>query len=130
MQTRISVRYPVIEAAAGLLSFAVALRFGASPQVIAALGFTWALLVLAVIDIDRQLLPDSITLPLLWAGLLVTLIGDNGLFVDPVSGIVGASAGYLSLWTVYQLFKLIRGACAKCSSTSWATRSSSPTWAT
>jgi leader peptidase (prepilin peptidase)/N-methyltransferase len=108
-KTPISIRYPVVEAAAGLLSLLVALRFGATPQVVAGLGFTWAVLVLAVIDIDRQLLPDSITLPLVWFGLLISLVGDDGLFVGPATSIIGAVAGYLSLWLVFHLFKLITG---------------------
>ena len=106
----ISARYPVIEAAAGMLGLLVAWRFGPTAATAAALGFCWALLVLAVIDIDRQLLPDSITLPLLWAGLILGLFNDgNGIFVDSSSSIVGAVAGYLSLWLVYQVFKLVTG---------------------
>ena len=108
-KTPIAVRYPIVEATAGVLSLLVALRFGATPQVIAALIFTWAVLVLAVIDIDRQLLPDSITLPLLWLGLLASLFGGNGLFVTPSASIIGAVAGYLSLWLVFHLFKLVTG---------------------
>ncbi len=108
-KTRIAIRYPLVEAAAGALSLIVAWRFGASPQLVAALLFTWAALVLSVIDIDRQLLPDSITLPLLWLGLLATLVGNQGLFVDPATGIVGAVCGYLSLWLVFHLFKLVTG---------------------
>ena len=106
---RISLRYPLVELAAALLGLVVAWRFGASQETVAALGFTWALLVLAVIDIDRQLLPDSITLPLLWAGLIISLLGVQGLFVDTTSSIIGAAAGYLSLWLVFHLFKLITG---------------------
>jgi leader peptidase (prepilin peptidase)/N-methyltransferase len=108
-KTPIALRYPLVEAAAGALSLIVAWRFGATPQLMAALLFTWAALVLTVIDIDRQLLPDSITLPLLWVGLLATLVGNQGLFVDSASGIVGAVCGYLSLWLVFHLFKLITG---------------------
>ena len=108
-KTRIALRYPVVEAAAGLLSLIVAWRFGATPQLVAALLFTWTAIALTVIDIDRQLLPDSLTLPLLWAGLLATLVGDGGLFVDPETAIVGAVCGYLSLWLVFHLFKLVTG---------------------
>jgi leader peptidase (prepilin peptidase)/N-methyltransferase len=110
---RISVRYPVVEAAAGILALAVAVRFGPSLATVAALGFSWTLLVLSVIDIDRQLLPDSLTLPLLWAGLCLSLVDPAGnasvLFTDPRSSIIGAGAGYLSLWLVYHLFKLVTG---------------------
>ena len=111
--TRISLRYPVVEAAAGILALVVAWRFGASLATVAALGFSWTLLVLAVIDIDRQLLPDSLTIPLLWAGLALSLIDPAGpqsaVFTDPRSSIIGACAGYLSLWSVYHVFKLITG---------------------
>ena len=110
----ISLRYPMVEAAAGLLALLVAWRFGlASVAMLAALGFSWTMLVLSVIDIDRQLLPDSLTLPLLWAGLALSLVepGTAGsiVFTDPRSSIIGAMAGYLSLWGVYHLFKLVTG---------------------
>ena len=112
-EARISVRYPVVEAAAGILALAVALRFGPNPAMVAALGFSWTLLVLSVIDIDRQLLPDSLTLPLLWAGLCLSLVEPAGsgsvVFTDARSSIIGAGAGYLSLWLVYHLFKLVTG---------------------
>jgi leader peptidase (prepilin peptidase)/N-methyltransferase len=107
----ISPRYPLIEAAAAALSLVVAYRFGASWQTVVALPFSWALLALAVIDIDHKLLPDSITMPLLWGGLLASLLPVAGspLFADLRSSVLGASAGYLSLWGVYQLFKLVTG---------------------
>jgi len=111
--TRIPLRYPVVEVAAGALGLVVAWRFGASLETLAALGFTWAMLVLSVIDIDRQLLPDSLTLPLLWAGLALSLVQpadtESVLFTDPRSSIIGAGVGYLSLWTIYHLFKLVTG---------------------
>src|SRR5690606_32843045 len=89
----------------------VAIVFGPSWQFVAAAGFTWALLALALIDLDHQLLPDSITLPLLWAGLLVNVLPVDGapLFADVSSAVIGAAAGYLSLWLVFHLFKLLTG---------------------
>ncbi len=102
----ISPRYPVIEGLTAILSLAVAWRFGVSPQTLWALVLTWSLIVLSVIDYDHQLLPDAITLPLLWLGLLLSLFG---VFTDPRSAIIGAAAGYLLLWAVYQSFRLITG---------------------
>ncbi len=102
----ISIRYPLIEALSALLSVAVAWHFGLSAQTLWALILTWSLIALAVIDIDHQLLPDAITLPLLWAGLLLSL---PGIFTGPRASIVGAAAGYLTLWSVYQLFRLLTG---------------------
>lgn len=108
---RISPRYPIVEAFAALLGVVVALVLGPTWQTVAALAFTWALLALTLIDIDHQLLPDSITLPLLWAGLLlgVAPFGGEPLFADLRSSVIGAAAGYLSLWSVYHLFKLVTG---------------------
>ncbi len=108
---KISARYPVVEAVAAVLALAVAAAFGATPQMVAALLFTWTLLALTLIDLDHQLLPDSITLPLLWAGLLLAAIPIGGapLFVDLQSAVIGAAAGYAVLWIVYQLFKLATG---------------------
>jgi leader peptidase (prepilin peptidase)/N-methyltransferase len=108
---RISPRYPFVEAAAAILGLAVAYAFGPTWAAVAALGFTWALLALALVDIDHKLLPDSITLPLLWAGLVIAAfpLGGKPLFTDLHSSVIGAVAGYLSLWTVYQLFKLVTG---------------------
>ncbi|MFP5304959.1 MAG: prepilin peptidase, partial [Gammaproteobacteria bacterium] len=83
-----------------------ALRFGWSPQLAGALVFSWTLLALAVIDLRTQLLPDDLTLPLLWAGLLLSLFP---LFAPPEASIIGAVAGYMSLWLVYQLFRLVTG---------------------
>lgn len=104
--TKISLRYPVVEIVTGVLSAAVAWKFGWSLAAGAALVVTWALVALSFIDLDHQLLPDSITLPLLWLGLLLSLAGT---FTDPRASIVGAAIGYLSLWTVYQVFKLLTG---------------------
>jgi leader peptidase (prepilin peptidase) / N-methyltransferase len=108
---RISPRYPFVEAAAAIVGLAVAYAFGPTWATVAALGFSWALLALALVDIDHKLLPDSITLPLLWAGLVIAAfpLGGKPLFTDLHSSVIGAVAGYLSLWTVYQLFKLVTG---------------------
>lgn len=105
-RTKIGLRYPIVEALTGLLSLAVVLHFGATIQAIPALILTWGLLALTVIDLDEQLLPDQITLPLLWLGLLVNI---DGMFVDLTSAVIGAAAGYLSLWFVFQLFRLLTG---------------------
>jgi leader peptidase (prepilin peptidase)/N-methyltransferase len=104
----ISVRYPLIEALTGALSVCAVLRFGATPAALAACVLVWMLIALTFIDFDTQLLPDNLTLPLLWAGLLANVLGA----VPTVSlrdAVIGAVAGYLVLWTVYWLFKLIRG---------------------
>lgn len=112
-KARISPRYPVVELATAMLSAAVAWRFGWHWQTLAGLLFTWALVALTVIDLDHQILPDVITLPLLWLGLLLSLAWSAGLRppapVDPRSAIIGAAAGYLSLWLLYWTFKLITG---------------------
>jgi leader peptidase (prepilin peptidase)/N-methyltransferase len=102
----ISVRYPIIETATGLLSVSVAWHFGPSWTMAGALVLTWALIALCMIDFDVQLLPDNITLPFLWLGLLLSL---GHLFTDPRSALIGAAAGYLSLWSVYQVFKRLTG---------------------
>jgi leader peptidase (prepilin peptidase)/N-methyltransferase len=102
----ISVRYPVIELATGLLSALVVWHFGFGMQAAAALLFTWALIALSLIDFDRQLLPDVITLPLLWLGLTLSLFP---LFADMRSALIGAIAGYMSLWLIYQTFRLLTG---------------------
>jgi leader peptidase (prepilin peptidase)/N-methyltransferase len=104
--TSISIRYPTVELATAILSVVTALHFGYSLQTVAALGFTWALIALCLIDFGHQILPDSITLPLLWAGLLLSLFN---LFVDSHNSIVGAIAGYLALWTIFHAFKLLTG---------------------
>lgn len=108
---RVSPRYPVVEAAVALASLAVAWVFGPSWQLAAALPFTWCLVALTLIDLDHQLLPDSLTLPLLWAGLLLSLAPIDGapLFASLRDSVIGAAAGYLTLWSVYQLFKLLTG---------------------
>ena len=102
----IGARYPLVEAGTALLSILVVWHFGVTWEAGAALILTWGLIVLAGIDIDTQLLPDSITLPLLWLGLLLSLAGG---FASPRDAILGAALGYLFLWTIYQGFKLITG---------------------
>jgi leader peptidase (prepilin peptidase)/N-methyltransferase len=110
---RISVRYPIVEALTGILSAAVAWKLGFIWPTVAALVLTWFLVALAFIDIDHQLLPDSLTLPLLWLGLLLSLFAPAppmaAIPVDMRSSIIGAIAGYLSLWSVYHLFRLLTG---------------------
>ncbi|MFC4309481.1 prepilin peptidase [Steroidobacter flavus] len=111
-KTRISIRYPLIELFTGVVSAAVAWKFGFTWYCGAALLLTWALVALSAIDIDHQLLPDDITLPLLWLGLLLSLaptLPEFGLPVDARSSILGAVFGYLSLWSIYKLFKLLTG---------------------
>ena len=102
----ISPRYPVVELVAGALAVAAVWQFGAGWKGLAACAFLWTLLALAFIDADTQLLPDDLTLPLLWGGLVANLFG---LFVPLASAVIGAVAGYLVLWAVYWLFKLVRG---------------------
>jgi leader peptidase (prepilin peptidase) / N-methyltransferase len=102
----IPVRYPLVEALTALFSVAVLALFGFTWLGLAVLVFTWMLLALMFIDYDTQLLPDQLTLPLLWLGLIVNIFGG---FTDPTSAIVGAVAGYLFLWSTYWGFKLITG---------------------
>lgn len=102
----ISVRYPIIEALTGLLSAVVAYHFGFGWPCLGALLLTWALIALTFIDVDHQLLPDSLTLPLLWLGISFNLFNQ---FTTLEASAIGAIAGYLSLWSVYQVFKLVTG---------------------
>lgn len=102
----ISIRYPIIEAVTGLLSGIVAWQLGYSAEMATLLGFTWTLVALTMIDADHKLLPDQITLPLLWAGLI---LNSTGLFVPLKDALWGAVGGYLSLWSVYWTFKLLTG---------------------
>lgn len=112
-RARISPRYPAVELTTGLLSAWAAWHFGFGPSAVCAVGVTWALIALTGIDIDHQLLPDSITLPLLWAGLLAAVVlGPQlgaALPVSPKDAIIGAVAGYLSLWAVFHGFRLLTG---------------------
>ncbi len=102
----ISVRYPLIELLCASLFAAVGLRFGAQPVAVLWCAFAATLVALSMIDWDTTVLPDALTLPLLWAGLLAALLG----WTIPLSNaVIGASAGYLSLWAVYWLFKLATG---------------------
>ena len=104
--TGISWRYPTVELATALLSLAAAMTFGLSWELAGALAICWCLVALTGIDIDTQLLPDSITLPLLWAGIAFNVFG---VFTDLQSAVVGAMLGYVVLWSVFWLFKLITG---------------------
>jgi leader peptidase (prepilin peptidase)/N-methyltransferase len=104
--TPISIQYPLVELAAGLMSGVCAWRFGWSPQFAAGLLMSWALLVLTVIDLRDQLLPDDITLPLVWIGLLMSCYG---VFVTPRASIAGAAIGYLSLWSLYHVYRMLTG---------------------
>lgn len=110
---RISIRYPVVEALTGVLSAAVAWRFGFGWPALAAIVLTWYLIALAFIDIDHQLLPDDLTLPLMWIGLLLSLWGPHPggapVPVDLRSSLLGAAAGYVSLWCIFHLFRLATG---------------------
>ena len=109
----ISARYPAVELATGLLSAWTAWHFGFGAAALSAVAVTWALIALTGIDIDHQLLPDSITLPLLWAGLLAAVaigpLPGAALPVSPKDAIIGAAAGYLSLWAVFHAFRLLTG---------------------
>lgn len=102
----ISFRYPLIELGCAVLSAIVIWQLGATVQGLAGVFLTWSLLALSAIDIDHQLLPDGITLPVLWLGLLLGLFG---IFTDTHSSLIGAIAGYLSLWLIFHLFKLLTG---------------------
>ena len=109
----ISARYPLIELVTGVLSAFIAWRFGFGIPAVAALAFTWLLIALTMIDFDTQFLPDSLTYPLLWLGLIISLWhpawGEGAAPVGPRESIIGAAAGYLSLWCVYWAFKLLTG---------------------
>ncbi len=105
-KARISVRYPIVEAMTGVLSGVVAWHFGWGAAGVAALVLIWTLIALTFIDADTTLLPDDLTLPLLWLGLL---LNTWGVFVPLQDAVLGAAAGYLVLWSVYWLFKLTTG---------------------
>ncbi|HXX84317.1 MAG TPA: A24 family peptidase [Casimicrobiaceae bacterium] len=104
----ISARYPIVELLTATLSVAAVLKFGTTPTALAACVLVWMLIALTFIDVDTQLLPDNLTLPLLWAGLLANVLGALP-EVSLRESVIGAVAGYLTLWIVYWLFKLIRG---------------------
>jgi leader peptidase (prepilin peptidase) / N-methyltransferase len=105
-KTPIGARYPLVELITGLLFAACAWKFGATATMLFALVFCASLVILTGIDLDTQLLPDQVTLPLLWLGLLVNI---NATFVRLPDAVIGAAAGYLILWSVYWLFKLVTG---------------------
>ena len=105
-KTRISLRYPIIELVSAAVSAMVAWYFGWSLQTAFLLIFVWILIALTMIDFDTQLLPDSLVYPLLWLGLIANL---SSTFSSLHDGIIGAIAGYLSLWSIYWLFKLTTG---------------------
>ena len=104
--TAINPRYPLVELLTCLLSAVVAWKYGYQPQTAALLLFTWTLICLAFIDLDHKLLPDDLTMPLLWLGLTCNLFS---FFTDINSSIIGAILGYGVLWAVFQIFKLITG---------------------
>lgn len=109
----ISVRYPLVEMLTAVLAAICAWHFGFGWEALLAIGLTCALVAVSLIDVDHQIIPDSIVYPLLWIGLTMSLFhplaGAETLFIAPGDAIIGALAGYLSLWSVYQLFKLITG---------------------
>lgn len=105
-KSRISPRYPLVEATTACMFLLAALVFGPTPQALSAIVLTGLLIALAGIDIDHQLLPDDLTYFVLWSGLFLSLFN---VYCDPVSSIIGALAGYLSLWSVYHLFRLLTG---------------------
>ena len=100
----ISAQYPIVELLTGIASLVVAYKFGVTLQTLAAIFFTWILIALTLIDLKKQLLPDNITLPLLWLGIFLSLFS---IFTDLQSSVIGAIAGYLILWSVFHLFKLL-----------------------
>lgn len=105
-KNNISVRYPLVETATAVLSLIIAQHFGATFECLFALILTWGLITLTLIDFDHMLLPDQITLPLLWFGLLINVYGT---FTSLTDAVIGASVGYMSLFTVFWLFKVITG---------------------
>lgn len=108
-QAPISVRYPLVELATALLSAIVAWRFGFTAQMASALLATWLLIALCMIDLDHQLLPDDITLPMMWMGLFLSLFDGRVLPITPQQAIIGALSGYLILWLVFHAFKALTG---------------------
>ena len=105
-KTAISWQYPLVELLSGLACATLAWKFGFGWQLLAGLAFTWILIAASGIDARTQLLPDQLTLPLLWLGLLISLAP---IFVDSRTSIIGAAIGWLSLWSVFWLFKLLTG---------------------
>ena len=105
-RSRVSLRYPLVELTTAILSVVIAAHFGVTFTTLFLLILTWGLVCLTLIDFDHMLLPDQITLPLLWLGLLVNL---NGAIVPLNDSVIGAVAGYMSLFSIFWLFKLITG---------------------
>lgn len=105
-KTPISIRYPLVELLTAVLSVWIAAHFGFGPEALLGIVITWVLVALTFIDADKMLLPDELTLPLLWLGLGTSVFT---VFVPPSTAIIGAAVGYLSLWSVYWLFKLVTG---------------------
>lgn len=105
-KTGISIQYPLVEFVSAVMSAVCVWRFGWSPQLAAALLFTWTLIALTVIDLRETILPDDLTLPLMWIGLALSTVG---VFVGMSASIWGAIAGYLSLWSIYHLFRIATG---------------------
>jgi leader peptidase (prepilin peptidase)/N-methyltransferase len=105
-QAKISIQYPLVELLSGVLSAVIVWKFGPSWAALAGLALTWTLIALSGIDFRTQLLPDQLTLPLLWLGLLLSLLP---MFVTAPASILAAAIGYLSLWSVYWVFKLLTG---------------------
>ena len=112
-QASIAVRYPLVELLSATLAAVCAWHFGFGPEAAMAIVLSFVLIAISLIDVDHQIIPDSIVIPLLWIGLAMSLFhplaGAESLFIAPQDAIVGALAGYLSLWSVYQVFKLITG---------------------
>ncbi len=106
-KSKISPRYPIVEFVTAMLSVLVAVQFGVTWATLAGLFLTWSLVVLTMIDFDTQLLPDAITQPLIWAGIILSMYGVFS--IDIISSIYGAIFGYLSLWSVYYGFKILTG---------------------
>ena len=104
--TKISIQYPAVEFLTALASVTVAYQFGVTIQTLSALFFTWILIALTLIDLKKMLLPDSMTIPLLWSGIVLSFFS---VFTDLNSSVIGAIAGYLVLWSVYHLFRLVTG---------------------
>ena len=105
-KSAISIRYPLVELFTGLITLILLMRFGVSNEFLAMMAFSYVSIALTGIDIDEQLLPDVLTLPLLWVGLL---INTQNTFVPLQDAVIGAAVGYLSLWAIYWLFKLVTG---------------------
>jgi leader peptidase (prepilin peptidase)/N-methyltransferase len=109
----ISLRYPLVEMLTAALASLCAWHFGFGWEALMAIGLSCVLIATSLIDVDHQIIPDSIVMPLLWVGLVMSLFhplaGSETLFIAPKEAIIGALAGYLSLWSVYQVFKMITG---------------------